>query len=123
MQTTNNKLATIIAELDTLESHRRAMLDEYMPIKNRIVELTEEKEKLEEELLSEEQVETDARFDKVIESMKSEQKLHEYAKQKRIDMGLDKKITPDEENQLIDEIKNPEDYADFDTKDLESSIA
>lgn len=27
-----------------------------------------------------------------------------------------------EENQLIDEIKNPEDYANFDAKDLESSI-
>lgn len=27
----------------------------------------------------------------------------------------------DEEEQLIDQIKNPEDYADFDLKDLESS--
>lgn len=106
MTTTNNKLATIIAELDTLESERRAMLDEYMPIKNRIIELTEEKEKLEEQLLSEEQVVDDARFDELIESIQDDG-VNTIEENEAIEM-----------EQLIDEIKNP---VDADLKDLESS--
>ena len=111
MQTTNNKLALIIAELDTLESQRRAMLDEYMPIKNRIVVLTEEKELLEEQLLSEDQVETDKRFDEIMANINEPAVKNGYIGELII-----------EEEQLIDEIKNPEDYTNFDTKDLESSI-
>jgi chromosome segregation ATPase len=122
----NNKqqqLAQKLARLDTLESQRRSMLEEYMPIKNEIEILKDEVEELETQLLSEDQVEDDKRFDEIIDS------LHNQALK---DAGIeiveveqyDDGVNTIEENeaiemeQLIDEIKNPED----DLKDLESSI-
>ena len=82
-----------------------------MPIKNRIIELTEEKEKLEEQIMSEEQVETDARFDDIVDGWnKQAQDLHDGVNTIEENEAI-------EREQLIDEIKNP----DFDLKDLESS--
>lgn len=62
-------LAQKLARLDTLESQKRAMLDEYMPIKNEIINLKDEVEELEMQLLSEEQNVDDKRFDELIESI------------------------------------------------------
>lgn len=110
MQTKQQQLAQKLARLDTLESQRRSMLEEYMLIKNEIDILKEEVEELETQLLSEDQVEDDKRFDELIESIQDDG-VKTIEENEAIEL-----------EQLIDEIKNPEDYANFDTKDLESSI-
>ena len=146
MQTKQQQLAQKLARLDTLESQRRSMLEEYMPIKNEIEILKDEVNMLEIELLSVEQAEDDKRFDELIESLsgndlKADKVQKEYIAEKddyydelqnNADMDrkewLDDGVKTIEENeaiemeQLIDEIKNPEDYVNFATKDLESSI-
>ena len=109
MTTKQQILAQKLARLDTLESQKRAMLEEYMPIKNEIINLKDEVEELEMQLLSEEQVEDDKRFDELIESIQDDE-VKTIEENEAIEM-----------EQLIDQIKNPEDYTDFDLKDLESS--
>lgn len=69
MQTKQQILAQKLAKLDTLESQRRAMLEEYMPIKNEIEILKDEIDELEMQLLSEEQKEDDARLDEIMDSL------------------------------------------------------
>lgn len=93
----NNKqqeLNKILSRIDELEPQRRAMNAEYMIIRCELEDLKDRKDELENEIWG----------------MESEEMLKEDVK-------------TIEENQLIDEIKNPEDYANFDLKDLESSIA
>lgn len=69
MQTKQQTLAQKLARIDTLETYKRAMLADYMPIKNELAELKDQIEQLELELLSEDDVENDKKFDELIDSI------------------------------------------------------
>jgi predicted nuclease with TOPRIM domain len=62
-------LSRKIARKNLLQSQKRALLDEYMPIKEELETVEEEIEKLEEELKKIDNVQSDARLDELIESI------------------------------------------------------
>ena len=105
-----NNIETLLSQKQArqrlVQSQMRSLRDEYMPLKEEDENLNDEIEQLEEELQKIDDVQTDARFDEIIKDLN--------------DDGV-KTIKENEAEQLIDEIKNPEDYANFDLKDLESS--
>lgn len=113
--TTNNKLATIIAELDTVLSQMRALQDEYMPLKYKSIELQEEKEKLEEQLLSEDQVEDDKRFDELIESITAPTEEEVFNAQLEENSRFSRILEKGDDGRSLHEIKMQQ------IKDLESS--
>jgi len=96
-------LSQKLARQSLLQSQKRALLDEYMPIKEELETLEEEIEQLEEELQKIDDVQTDARFDEIVKD------LNDGVKTMRENEAI-------EMEQLIDEIKNPEDYTNFDLK-------
>lgn len=102
--TLNEQLITKLARLNTLETYKRAMLSDYMPIKNEIEALRDDIEDLEFKLMNIDSAENDKRFDDLIESVTGHTIL-----------------TAEEEEQLLDEKNNPDDYVESDAKDLESS--
>ena len=109
-----NNIETLLSQKQArqrlVQSQMKSLRDEYMPLKEEDETLSDEIEQLEEELQKQDDVQTDARFDELIKDIEVEKSFNNM-------MG-----NPLEElDQLIDEIKNPEDYANFDLKDLESS--
>jgi chromosome segregation ATPase len=109
-----NNIETLLSQKQArqrlVQSQMRVLQEEYIPLRLEKEELEEEIEQLEEELQKIDNVQTDARFDELIKDIEVEKSFNNM-------MG-----NPLEElDQLIDEIKNPEDYANFDLKDLESS--
>jgi len=118
-------LSQKIARKNLLQSQKRALLDEYMPIKEELETVEEEIEQLEGVLQKKDDVQTDARFDELIEgTYQHDVKKHDDMLQKKADGArqewLDDGVKTIEENEaiemetLIDEIKNPEDYTNFD---------
>lgn len=106
-----NDIETLLSQKQArqrqVQSQMRVLQEEYIPLRLEKEELEEEIEKLEEELQKIDDVQTDARWDELIKDMNDVKTIEEN---EAIEM-----------EQLIDEIKNPEDYANFDLKDLESS--
>ncbi len=106
-----NNIETLLSQKQArqqlVQSQMRSLRDEYMPLKEEDETLSDEIEQLEEELQKIDDVQTDARFDELIKDMNDVKTIEEN---EAIEM-----------EQLVDEIKNPEDYANFDLKDLESS--
>jgi predicted nucleic acid-binding Zn-ribbon protein len=66
METT---LTQKLARQRLLQSQKRALLDEYMPIKEELETLEDEIEQLEEELQKQDNVQTDARLDEIIKDL------------------------------------------------------
>jgi len=95
-------LSQKLARKNLLQSQNRALLDEYMPIKEELETVEEEIEQLEEELQKIDDVQTDARWDELMKDM-NDDGVKTIEQNEAIEM-----------EQLIDEIKNPEDYANFD---------
>ena len=110
-----NNIETLLSQKQArqslVQSQMRALTDEYMPLREEKETLDEEIEILKEELQKIDDVQTDARFDEIVDRWDKQTQA--------VCDDITNRII--EENQLIDEIKNPEDYANFDLKDLESS--
>lgn len=121
MQNKQQELNKILSRINELEPQRRAMNDEYMVIRCELEDLKDRKDELENEIWGMESEEMLKEDDGMTEEEYKESLGNDTGK---YDKALDNMMgNPMEEiNQLIDEIKNPEDYANFDTKDLESSI-
>ena len=108
-----NNIETLLSQKQArqrlVQSQMRSLRDEYMPLKEEDENLNDEIEQLEEELQKIDDVQTDARFDELIADLNNDG-VKTIEENEAIEMET-----------LIPEIKNPEDYANFDLKDLESS--
>lgn len=104
------KLKKVLAEMELIQN-------EYAPLKYESLKLKDEINRLEIQQIEIESAEGDEVINRITDGWKGDG-VKTINKTFNNMMG-----NPMEEiNQLIDEIKNPEDYVNFDTKDLESSI-
>jgi len=72
MNETETLLSQKQARQQLLQSQKRALLDEYMPINGELKTLEDEIEQLEEELQKQEDVQTDARLDEIVDGWNKE---------------------------------------------------
>lgn len=100
-QTLQNEMDIKLAQYDKLNADKRAILSEYLPIKEEMETLRDEIDELENKIWS---IESE-------ESLKEDDGVKTIEENEAIEL-----------QQLQDEIINPDDYVKSDIKDLESSI-
>jgi predicted nuclease with TOPRIM domain len=101
-----NNIETLLSQKQArqrlVQSQMRSLRDEYMPLKEEDESLNDEIEQLEEELQKQDDVQMEVRWDELIKDL-NDDGVKTIEENEAIEM-----------EQLIDEIKNPEDYANFD---------